>query len=273
MKRACLSYIDWLSQPGVTFTTDNEVADAPASNLALPAAGEPWRAVNLSLSSGAVEVEIDLGADRPGTQIGVFAFLLPDRRDDSRSVDYMTEIAATDTVQWLATTDGGTEGDAYDSGAVASGVLHNIGMHCHIPPAGAITDDVRTITLKIVAASRTVYPDDFITIGRAWCGPLFRFYRNFDPKFGQRWIRDGLGHRVRELNLSFERLKSSLGEREEMLRMQQYVADRNQVLFCHSEDLPAEALIGTLNTLDFVTGQFFNNSRMPLQITEDFIGV
>lgn len=273
MKRAALSYINWIDQPGVVITSNNEASDAPASNLALPAAGEPWRAYNLSLSGGEVEVEIDFGVERSAEEIGVFAFQLSDRRDDSRSVDYVTELAPTDTVQWLATSDGGDEGDAYDSGAAASGVLANIGMHAHIPEAGAVQADVRTVKLIINAASRTTYPDDFLTIGRAWCGPLFRFYRNFDPRFGQRWIRDPLGHHVRELQLAFERLKSDLGERAEMLQMQQYITDRNQLLFFHSEDLPEEGLIGTLNTLDFVMGQFFNNSRLPLQVTEDFIGV
>lgn len=273
MARAAVGYINWLDQPGVTFTTTNEALEAPASNLAKPAAGEPWRVTDLSGSAGAFSVEIDLGRDRAATDAGVLSFMLSDRVDDAVSVDYVPEFLSTDTVRWRLTTNGGADGDAYDSGVLASGILPTLGIHAHLPAAGAVSAPFRKILIDFVAASRVTPPDDFSTIGRVYVGPLLKFKVNFDPKMGQRWFRDELGQHVREIQCSFERVKSDIGERATVLQMQQFATDRRQVIFIPDTAAPNEALIGKMATLDFVTGQFFNNSRLPLRLTEDWIGV
>ena len=290
---AGLSPYNWIDQPDAVLSADTAALTGPVENVATYAAGEPWIAVNLSLSDGECNFTAIFSK---GREIGCVGFLISERQDDSADVDFEPYISAGDKVRWMFSSDpepGVDDGDLWDSedhadadgdGNLACGVDATLGVHGLLTPK---TTGVRRVDMKFTLAAVPSAPLDIARFGRIWAGPFRHFETNHDWGAETGWDKDGQNHDVRIWSAPFSAIPEAVAAADalaygELYKISQQVSDDRQVFFWPRADRPAEAMFARFSTRGrfrarFITNMSTNNPGKHFawapSLAEDWLGV
>jgi len=264
--RAAIGGVNYIDQPEAVLTATAAATNMPVEDVTNPAIGLAWRITGLSLSGGSATFTVVFERPRDFT-LAMLAFVVPERVDDARNIDYPMQIALTDTVRWQLSDDANTPGNLYDV-TVPSNLQPDLGVHAHGPVE--IATAVLRLDMTISIASLPASPGDVADIGRIWAGPIFHFSVNHEWGAPFRWFRDELRHRVREWRPSFPVIRDT--ERVLLERIQQLTVDEHQVIYFPRLDQPETGFIGRFRDPgSFVRGRF-DASQWGIALQEDWLG-
>lgn len=266
--RAAIGGINYLDQEGVEITATAEAPLMPASDVAVPELGLAWRADNLQSSGGTATLTAVFNTARDFSNCA-FAFVMPERRDDARDIDFTPAIGMADTVRWQLGSDADTAGDVYDQ-SFASNVNPQLGFHCPDTLPIQVVPPALRLDMSVTLASVPASPEDVFDIGRVWVGPIHQFLLNHKWGAPFRWTRDELRHRVREWRPDFPAVRDS--ERDTLETIQQYVTDEHQVIYFPRLSVPATGFIGRFTDQGSFAKGRFNATQWPFALREDWLG-
>lgn len=271
--------INWLDL-AATITATREVGTLPATNLKTPRVSNRFRVADLSAGDVTTRVEIDFGAARPLRRI----FWQRPRRPQDIENAAPASFIATDTVRHFLSSSDAHDGDVYDSGEIASGIVNGYGVHDHLVPLdglGAVRS-AQFAAFEFNALSRTDFPDNYVDWGRAWYADQWEFGIGFGSPFSVAWVDastatrsfDGSGETVniavgawRELTANFNSIR--MAERQDVLDFLNRTGRRKRFLFLEDASVadPRRALIARNTTpqIDRLSRAF---NRFQLQLVE-----
>lgn len=230
-----LGWVNHIDAAATVLTASQAAGDLSVSNVAHPVIGRRWRTTSLTAYGQA-----DFGADKT---IGVVALRFP--RD--------TTFPTAGTVRHQFDADGGTAGSGavHDSTAISIGTADGYGYHVYILPS--------SVTARYWRWTFDVSGVDYVDVGRAWAGELWRPTYNIAFGYGDEWgdlsrvtvaERSGaeyVDQRSRQRMFAFGLEALSQSERDDLREMQRIVGMSMQVLFVKDPESPAkETLIGRL---------------------------
>ncbi len=224
---SALSAVNWLDQ-AASITCDGEVATLPATRLQLPQISKRFAVAGLTNGDTVREVKTDLGAVRVIDRIAAIRHRRNSILEDRDSPVF----ASTDLVRHRLSTTDAHDGDVYDSGWIASGMVNGYGYHDHIVPktGGGAKRSARYTSFAFDAQSRDTAPDNYVWWGRLGYYDMWEFDIGFAAPFDYGWrdkatatrTMDGGGEYVndrtkgwRELNMLFRGVKAL--ERSDLL--------------------------------------------------------
>jgi hypothetical protein len=255
MTNAILSFTNYIDQTGASLTASSEAL--AVANLASPIIQLPWRT-----ETGTEWCQADLGAVQ---SVGVVCFQIP------RSG---VMLGPTDTVRLRldASTPGG--GTAYDSGAVASGIVSGIGTWLKF---FSVPVSARYVRLDFSAPALS-----YMQIGRLWVGSYFQPTRNFDFGWGREWSdmsaitkgpKSGLrfrniGPKFRTLTVAFNSLSDT--DADTMEDGDILTGLSSQMLACTNPDSPLRtSIIGTPARTSPIAQANFVQFQKQITLEED----
>jgi len=266
--RAAIGGINYMDQPGVAITATAEAALMPVTDVVVPEMGLAWRANDLASTGGAATLTAIFSTARDFSN-AVLAFVIPERRDDARDIDFTPAISPTDTVRWRLGSDALTAGDLFDQ-TYASNIDPQLGFHCPPTLPIEVATPVVRLDMTVTLAAPPAAPSDVFDIGRVWAGPIHQFLYNHKWGVPFRWDRDELKHRIREWRPDFTVIRDS--ERPTLETIQQFVSDEHQVIYFPRLSVPHTGFIGRFRELgDFSRGRF-NANQWAFSLREDWLG-
>lgn len=231
----CWSYRNWVDHADTAISASSEVASLPVTNLAVRTISQPFRSQATS-----VQIDFDFGVERPLKVL--FAQFL--RTTDIDELDEVPEYDFNDTITWALSNvaPGGT--DVY-SITVDSHVSEGYGTHTYLLGNEL---SARHVRLSLNAVARSNAGINYLTLGRAWLGPLFTPGHNFAPGSDYQWDDDSTvtraarsraehvdhGDNVRSFVLTLEAIENS--ERDALIEFERLTGVRQQFLFMRKNE-------------------------------------
>lgn len=158
------SWLNWIDAPDCIVTADAEAGELVGLNLKRKQSSSAWRTL-ITEEADEAGVTFDLGRVRT---IGCLLLAFT-RNNDPTQFDAVPSIhPTTDTIRHRLSAVAPGDGEAYDSGVIASGVDPAFGYHYVLvdPQVSA-----RWWRVDIEAASRVT--QGYLDVVRAWAGPVF----------------------------------------------------------------------------------------------------
>ena len=168
-----------------SITCEGEVATLPAARLANPRVSKRFRVAGLSPGDTARQVRVAFHQPVPVDRIS----LVRPRRNSLKEDAEGAVFGENDLLRHRLSSTDAHDGDVYDSGWIASGMVNGYGYHDHIVPRSA-ANAVRTASyaaLDFDAVSRAAAPDNFVDFGRLDYWNLWRFSIGFRAPFTYGW--------------------------------------------------------------------------------------
>lgn len=181
---SALCAVNWLDQ-AASITCAGEVATLPATRLQIPRIAKRFAVAGLTNGDTVREVKIDLGAVRTINRVAAIRH----RRNSVLEDRDGPVFAGTDLVRHRLSTTDAHDGDIYDSGWIASGMINGYGYHDHIVPK-TLANAKRTAryaSFAFDAVSRDTAPNDFVWWGRLGYFDMWEFAIGLAAPFDYGW--------------------------------------------------------------------------------------